>query len=605
MDHNDNEERVEPDASLVKSLASELTSHLSRGGARGDDGSEHSLDLDVRSALRSTVEQLMGRELDEASRRATRTSSRGGSGGGDTRTIAEDVSRTSQTFAAVREAVQHCARSAKLQSLSVGGQKKQRCIDESRGEADSNDADGPKSFSLFDMLDRQPMQMERVCADKIMEKYKEGTDSGVIDWNGIASLLEDVEDIEDVVTDPFSGSVWDEILKLLGIGLVRPEVSMRFAKIHSKFASMCEKSRNPAENSQQLCDLTMNSLNALLDAPLGSRTVGLAGEEVIAPGNLLSIIQSFHDTIFRLVSGLDFLMSDDLDLLLKQVMLLVSRSVNGPDASHVLPLMALHDPYADWFSMLLRELPASRVMPFLKKTGVVTELISRSRLCGCIPDISISEGKTTVACSRADMQHCFYIQSLSMLHRILELTDGNPNIFPYSCVSNTSSESGDHAVNTSGELSMLLHVRKVILPYQRTLMVGIDKGECCVDQGLARLCAATVETIVMGQVQKCDIFVELFSSFVDCLVPAIVKIGLDAYLAPSSAEFLRVCRNIIVYSRPQRRNEDVAAGGIVLFPRSARLLESLVDIMVKPSYRQSCGLDTSILNDIKTALESM
>lgn len=591
------------DSSFVESIASELTLHLSTCGATCNGGSQEVLDHNVRSAIRQTLEQLMDGELDKASR------PHDGAVGVDVRRVAEAVSRTSPTYADIREAVQQCAVRMASQESFTGRQKKQRSIDQSQGG--SNSDGGTKSFSLFDMLDRQPLQMERVCADKILNRYKEGVESGVVDWDDIASLLENVEDIEDIIADPFSGSVWDEVRNVLGTCLAQDGVSMRFVEIHSKLASLCDKSQNPAETSQQLCDLTMNVLDSLLEFPPHSRTLGRAGDNIIVPEVMSSFVQSFESMVVRLVAVLDCLMGDDLDLFLKKTMLLVAQRVDGADPSHVLTIMALNDPYADWFSMLLRELPAIRVMGFATEAGVLPALLSRCHSYGAISGINNIEGTgpiSATACCHADLRHAFYLQSLSMLQRIIDSTDGSPDLIPYvSVVKEIQGASSGDRKSADGEENLIQSVEKFLLPYQKTLLIGVDGGECCVDQDLARMCGAAVETILMGLSRNHVIFVKLFSSFGNCLVRAVMKIGPSDSLAPSSVEFLRICRNVLVYTQFQERTKsDVADAGVPSsFTQFGRLLGALLETMGESASLGNDCLDSSILRDIKKVLEGI
>lgn len=585
------EMNVQTDAELI---ASELALHLSRGAEKYGD-SQHALDLDTKAAISETVEQIIGRELDKVSRKAAV--------GCDTRKAAEDLCQTSPMYAVIQEAVQDCAVQMNSQESLVGRQKKQRsAVGQSEGESGGASGGGTKSFSLFDMLDRQPLHVERVCADKILERYTQGIESGSVDWDGVASLLEDVEDIEDLIADPFSGSLWEEVNKLLGNGLAQPstKVSTRYAEIHSKLASLCEQ--NPFETSQQLCDLTLSVLDSLLQLPPDSRTIGIAGEAVIVPELMLSLVQSFRSMVSRLVTVLDCLMRDDLRMLLKKIMLLVARKVEGTDPSHVLTVMALADPYADFFTMLLRELPAMHVVGSVKEAGVVEALISRCHSCGAITGIRSIEGGNShvgTTCSYADLQHTFYVQSLSMLQRVLDMSDGSPDLFQSSAISNYSTNNSNDGMHGDGNL--LRSAKTVLLPYQRTLLIGVRKGEHCVDQDLARVCGAAIETIILGQAQNNCIFVELFSSFVHNLANAVMEVGSNDF-SPSSIEFLSVCRDVLVYSRlPDTTTTDGTSDS---FAHSARLLGTLVDTLIEsPTLESSDGIDLSVLRGIRAALD--
>ena len=414
------------------------------------------------------------------------------------------------------------------------------------GAATSSNAGAVKSFSLFDMLDSQPgmgFSSERVSAQKILNAFggMEGTNNGGdatmeddsdARYNEAASLLERVDDLEDLLFDPFGesgGDTWPDINRVLRCGLGLDDtgddapaetppsldVIVRYAHIHSKLDGLCGSSSSSSgiDFGRQRVGLLTNMADALM--AMHSRlkgkwcTIKDSGEVYMAEG-IVSLIQIMLDMLISSVPVLELAMEEDCHRFLLGIMKILvmepSPERGGIDLAHAI---SASDPYAEWFSLLSRFVHQAALIRATVETGLLKRVVE---MCNEGPGHQIAAVKSGTVPTNdsdmvaigtaADLDHCLYLHSLSILRTLLVVTAASERAFPYQ----------DIGVKEGSSLSE--NAKRILSPFINVLSVGAKGGIAVVDERLASLCEEASGTLLRGIKPNKTVFEAVFQTIV-------------------------------------------------------------------------------------------
>ena len=426
-----------------------------------------------------------------------------------------------------------------------------------------------KSFSLFDMLDSQPgmgFGAERVSAQKILSAF--GGASGSNDctgdttmednfdsdarYNDAASLLERVDDLEDLLFDPFGesgGDVWPDIHRVLryGLGLggactggtgkdpsaptataeTPPslDVIVRYAHIHSKLEGLCGSSSlsSGIDFGPQRMELIINMADAI--AIMHRRAEGKwctikdSGEVHMAEG-ISILVQKMLDMIISSTPALEWAQEEDCHRLLLGIMKILvmesSLECGGISLAHAI---SASDPYAEWFSLLSRFVHQGALIKAALEAGILKKVVE---LCNEGPGqttanksgaTAVNNSDVVVVGTTADLDHCLYLHSLSMLRSLLVVTSASERAFPYQDI-------GIKAGNSLSE-----NVSRVLSPFINVLSVGAKGGIAVVDERLASLCEEASGTLLRGIKPNKTVFETVFQTIFSATLKDIVAAG--------------------------------------------------------------------------------
>ena len=529
--------------SLSDAISSDLMQYLSSETCGVDEDSL------VSALLSGAVEALLGRELDSASvLLATNLLSEAPAS--EARQVAREIARDSQSFVALGEAVRKCAADLPPEDTVGNGNKEQRSeAVGSRGAI--------KSYSLFDMIDRESI-VERITADDILRSHGEGGpehDSDV-NWDCVADLLDRVEDMEDIVSNPFSGDVWGKIQEVLRSGLSSTS-SSRYVDMHSKLRSMCEKSPNPAEYAQQRCDLTMNILDFLSEIITLSSHCRISEGLVYLSELVGAVVCAWHDLVMGLASVVEYLADEDLDKIIEGIMSLFIVKPQQRTRYAVQPyhLLASYDPYAAWFETLCCELQPIRILGAANRVGLVNATLDICHSHGgdlafALVGEQVKNSVTLESCqgnffgSMGDIEEATYVQSLSLLRTFVVTTDGYPGLFHH-CIDKSNSIQKPHGKYIPSKITSE-GVLYLLSPFQNVLAASVSEVGFTIDKDLVYLCGEAAEAIIVGQMQDWGIFVTVFMEFVSAVCDGILNEDFGVHpFHPTTTIFIRVCRKIL------------------------------------------------------------
>ena len=470
-----------------------------------------------------------------------------------------------------------------------GKHKKMRC--------GNGDAGGSKSFSLFAMMDAQGaasssgpgIGMARASADDIMQAFR--TDG----YARAAELIEHVDDLEDLLYDPFGSSshdLWPDVNRILrsGLGIRRgeglddlpppaPDVVIRFASLHSQLDALCDAQSSSlggyggggANFGPQRVDLVTNLSDAMEVFAGGQQ---LCSYEVATPSKVNSqwegdfrdvriarvvsvLVRTWRELFPRALDALESIPDDGGagDRLLSGAMrLVVNKDYDGRQTAEGAATSAATsaiDPYADWFAFAARSFPPARIAGLAAETGLVDAILARceagQRESGTVGDVNMIITSHDADRSRdlvmvrvgtvVDIEHCLLVQSLSILRTLLVVTAGSPVLFPY--VSYHAPRSGgakEHRLETSFD-----NMSRFLIPFVTVLSIGISHGEALVDKDLAALCEEAVETVLPCLERVATTSDQTLAFFVGKFRKALSNTD---EVTPSVLSFIKICQRL-------------------------------------------------------------
>lgn len=333
----------------------------------------------------------------------------------------------------------------------------------------------PTSFSLFDMLDQQPLQDfgQRVTVESILECYD---NHDKIISEDLINMLEQLDHVEDMRFG--CAANWLHLNKILARGLKLKQmtehfdvaIAIRFSNLHlsifSAFGPDCISMRvqiflNLAESILDFFKKYYIALpeNKDLKIALGKsgdrnvdNNINLTLLEFIA--HQMRILMKMMKPVARSIESASDEERDNIYVMvftLLRNIRVVSSNECGEAASFLLPahFLGLLDPFAEWFAMLCRQISALQLNQYLLHTGLIFDLTSRC--CSTWEKQKSPKSKQTnaVAVSNqtpmvfpkpvrvnmvfltgshqnnsannaavADLDNCIFMQSLSMLSSI-------------------------------------------------------------------------------------------------------------------------------------------------------------------------------------------
>ncbi len=374
----------------------------------------------------------------------------------------------SQPFRMLERVVQDC--SAQITSLSSADAEGEREPSSSntkkskKPEAPTKSA--PTSFSLFDMMDAQKgafVVPPRITANHVIEAYKREmrefrgkedvttmqadrnefferdiNDSSSLDNLNSLELLEKAGDMEDLSPDP---DTWEEIRQILYFGLISPDSNVgsnadrqsRFLEVHESLHCRFRRDNGGMMYNPQLWDLAQNLVGFILSFsqqfPNGddASDVGVAVSRQTL--NLYwDAMHSFLDVLSRLALGYITSSVGNEREIERMVMGMSLILTSDFDAS----ILAAMEPMAGWFEVWCRFIRPNKLVTIVQATGLGGAVLSRCNSLGSnlssrkiveMLDNSVGDSPSLV-----DVQHCNFLQSLSVLRTILFHCGGSPAI---------------------------------------------------------------------------------------------------------------------------------------------------------------------------------
>ena len=532
------------------------------------------------------------------------------------RAVAEDIASGSPAYQMLRDAVrQAAAQTAQAAAptssdgaATAGNKRAKHDIDTdgswdcSRGDAmteevwglnndddeddtNTNTGTAAKSFSLFDMLDSQQGvgmgigvgAQQRVSAQEILSAFAgtggsadaqdtntmgddDPAEAAAASYNDAASLLERVDDLEDLLFDPFgnytaiTGDVWPQINRVLRSGLdlggddasaaasavppPSPDVIGRFARIHSQLDGLCASSSlGIGDFGPQRIDLLVNVADALVAMHRRLKEswccIGGSGEARMSE-DVVSLAQIMLDMLIDSAPALELAQEEECHRLLLGILKMAAEPTPECGGVSLANVISSADPYAEWFSFLSRFIHPATLIKAFAETRVLENII---QFCNEGPGRIAPTNLATMASNggsdmiavgtAADLDHCLYLHSLSILRTLLVVTAGSERIFPYQELGGI--ESSNAPLSQS--------VTRIVAPFVKVLSVGTKEGTVAVDARLASLCEEAAGSALQGIKQNKEIFEAIVHT---TIFPVTDKVITAADANPSIAAIMRL-----------------------------------------------------------------
>ncbi|KAL9183171.1 hypothetical protein ACHAXT_004958 [Thalassiosira profunda] len=401
-----------------------LADHLAPASADAIDGAGAE-EATRRHALEQLVESRLGGDLTAAARRLAAAD---GAADGEGLRAAADELGEAPSF----RALQGVAEGASSHLSAIVGNNSDVATSKKAKVPAAAAAPAPApaatSFSLFDMLDAQKGAFAlppRITAQKVIDAHAreqntesagdapmaEGEDSAL-------GLLEKADDMEDVSPDP---EAWEEVRKILYEGLTLQSDGggqSRYLKVHQSLSEKCRG--NPACNPQ-MWGLAQNLVGSLL--ALSNDMSGGRGNADLCWDIAHSLLELLSHLALDLVTSAVGNEPEVERMFLAMCMILAS------DASAC--IMGMMEPMAGSFEVWARLVDPGRVMTIVRPSGLGGVALRR---CGSRGKTASSEVIWKMAHSAgsgdslADIEHCNFLQSLSVLRTLLFKCGGSEEV---------------------------------------------------------------------------------------------------------------------------------------------------------------------------------
>ena len=401
----------------------------------------------------------------------------------------------------------------------------------SSANGDTPTAAATKSFSLFDMLDSQqvaaPTHVDRVSAEQILDVFATSPPGGGKEqespststrheqYNSAASLLERVDDMEDLLFDPFgSGDVWPDINKVLRSGLgiscdndvgstpspPSSDILIRYAQIHSHLDGLCSQSSSYGiDFGTQRVDLATNVADAVNCREDGWYQVD-STQQIRFDRDMAILVRILIDLLTSAAPTLESIPEEDCKLFVSSALRIIAEKETDISPAHAI---AARDPYADWFSLIGRFAQPAILVQLSVETGMLNDVTERCNgeqgICIAATDASKNNLDMVRVGTTSDLEHCFFLQSLSILRTFLVATAGSEALFPYQL--NRSS-----GPVTEGD------TLRVLNPFVKVLAAGVSEGSDIVDEALASICEEASHAILRGIMGNKRVFEAVFKA---------------------------------------------------------------------------------------------
>eukprot|EP00978_Attheya_sp_CCMP212_P041042 scaffold230623_cov57-Attheya_sp.AAC.1 len=532
----------------VEAIASDLSTHLRR--VRFPQENEEF----VRDLLEEMVESVMGNQLGVE---ATAT---------DT---ASSIHTNNANFLVLRDAVQQAATTLASESVATSSNDDMHVASIASSPPKAAAA-APMSFSLFDMLDRQPLMLQpRVTGDQLMEVYAgvsiPEADEDLV-FSELAKLFEKVEDLDDIA----SPGEWNTIQQMLqaGIDFTRNNTTGKdggcnpnaksFLHVHTHLFELGKSSSGHCTLLQY--DLVMNLVQSLKRHFTSHAHVIRFTSAQTMPSHsfgmdpLLELVHEalrvFHRMLIDMATLVESLDKEQVHTLFRSACLLL-RTISIPDRNTAFSLWPAHimagsiDVWGDWLTIWSKQMPPFRFIEILTETGLLLDIVQRCRAFGefiSSPDeTSHLSTKTHLLDTTGenfcmdDLNHGLFVNSISMLRTILVVTRAGV-LFPYHIFSETWAEvldlpqtfnssvqtDTDIAKKAKTEKSLIGNskrttsdVLRVLEPFVALWEVGITclskDGVSLVDSRLACICGEAFTSVMRVTFETdWDIFFDVF-----------------------------------------------------------------------------------------------
>lgn len=398
------------------------------------------------------------------------------------------------------------------------------------------------SFSLFALLDAQGggggsgsvSFPPRIMARQIIDTFqRENNHDSPSDELTTLELFEKAEDVEDLSPDSES---WEEIRTILFVGLSSSsscssksnagiDETARYLRVHE---NLFEKCRGNDTLKVQLWGLAQNIVGTVLAQ---CAHFGDASSTVLVSKQTLDYC---WDTIHSLLNVLSHLAVDYVissvgnELEIERMFLGLCMMLSNNFAACILGMM---EPMAGYFEVWARFVHPDRFIAIIHASGLGGAILRRCESLGKRAAIKIiwNTIQPTDATSLDDIEHCNYLQSLSILRTILFRCDGSPQIMSlihqqFSATNNSDSSNdcilssflGDQGIASPRDVQALItqaeeqcklqwnqmkhignddEIQSALLkPFQGVLQVN-ETIDGVVDSKLQLLCSQTIDMV--------------------------------------------------------------------------------------------------------------
>jgi len=419
-----------------------------------------------------------------------------------------------------------------------------------------------KSFSLFDMLDSQqvaaPTHLDRVSAEQILDVFatsppgdggeeQESPSASATcrheQYNSAASLLERVDDMEDLLFDPFgSGDVWPDINRVLRSGLgisccdndvgtpYRPssDILIRYARIHSHLDGLCGQSSSYGiDFGIQRVDLATNVADAVNGREDGWYQVD-STQQIRFDRDMAILVRTLIDLLTSAAPTLESIPEEDCKRFVSSAVRIFAKKEADISPAHAI---ASRDPYADCFSLVGRFAQPAILVQLSVETGMLSDVIERCNgeqgISIAATDASMDNLDMVTVGTTSDLEHCFFLQSLSILRTFLVATAGSEALFPYQLNRSTGPI-------TEGD------TLRVLNPFVNVLAAGVSEGGDIVDEALASICEEASSAMLRGIMRNKRVFEAVFDASIAPIARDLLARGTSDRSNAASAAIMRL-----------------------------------------------------------------
>ena len=250
--------------------------------------------------------------------------------------------------------------------------------------------------------------------------------------------------------------------------------------------------------------------------------------------DVVSLAQIMLDMLIDSAPALELAQEEECHRLLLGILKMAAEPTPECGGVSLANVISSADPYAEWFSFLSRFIHPATLIKAFAETRVLENIIQfcnegLGRIAPTnLATMASNGGSDMIAVgTAADLDHCLYLHSLSILRTLLVVTAGSERIFPYQELGGI--ESSNAPLSQS--------VTRIVAPFVKVLSVGTKEGTAAVDARLASLCEEAAGTALQGIKQNKEIFEAIVHT---TIVPVTDKVISAADANPSIAAIMRL-----------------------------------------------------------------
>ena len=247
-----------------------------------------------------------------------------------------------------------------------------------------------KSLSLFDMMDAN-WSKDILSSDLLVELYNNNTDK-LRAYKEILKSLQKVDDMEDLSYN------WKEFNIVLRPSLSLDDLANEYYDIHYNLFMKCN-------DSNMQYDLIMNVLYSIL-----SPTDIAINEDNI----VYKSIKTLHKMLQAFYTKIKHLPEESIDTF--YITLFLIFRFDG-SVLHPLHLIALHDMYARWFSIYMKQIPVYQVLQHMVYTHFIHDIVHAASSTNV--KVVCKPSSNTTEITKDELQYITHIHVLSIYKTIV------------------------------------------------------------------------------------------------------------------------------------------------------------------------------------------